>query len=292
MNHLLFVVNPISGGIDKSDLHHQIDGCCKTHQAEYSIIETKGKNDKERIADRIKELSPDIVIACGGDGTINLVANVLLGKDNVKLGILPLGSANGLATELDIPEDIEGSLEIILAGKTIHMDVLRINKKYISLHLSDIGFNAALIKRFEASGSRGKLAYARHFFATLFKKKTRKYQFDLGYTKFNQRAEMVVFANATKYGTGAVVNPEGHLDDGKFEICIFKPSPWYAMFSLAYHFFTGQMKRSRYVSILSAEELHLSTKKSDILQIDGEDLGEYKKVHVQIEPAQLHVIRG
>ncbi|UII28084.1 YegS/Rv2252/BmrU family lipid kinase [Fulvivirga maritima] len=292
MSHLLFVINPISGGIDKSDLQKQIESCCKKQQAEYSIIETKGKNDQERISDRIKEISPDTVVACGGDGTINLVANVLLGYDNIKLGIMPLGSANGLATELNIPEDVEDSLEIILAGKTIHMDILRINKEHISLHLSDIGFNATLIKRFEASGSRGKMAYARHFFTTLFKKKARKYQFDLGYTKFNQRAEMVVFANATKYGTGAVVNPEGQLDDGKFEICIFKPSPWYAMFSLAYHFFTGNMKRSRYVSILTAEELRLYTKKADTLQIDGEDLGEYTEVYVQIEPAQLHVIRG
>ncbi|UII22539.1 diacylglycerol/lipid kinase family protein [Fulvivirga ligni] len=291
MNHLLFVINPISGGIDKSDLYSQIDTCCSQRSVQFSILETKGENDQKRIKKAIEEKKPDTVVACGGDGTINLVAQVLLGNKDLKLGIMPLGSANGLATELGIPEDTVAAIDIIIGQKTIDMDVLRVNDDHLSLHLSDIGFNATLIKRFEASGSRGKMAYARHFFTTLFKKKPRKYHFDFGYTKFNQRAEMVVFANATKYGTGAVVNPEGQLDDGKFEVCIFKPYPWYAIFSLAYRFFTGKMKNSRYVDILTAEELHLSTRQEDTLQIDGEDLGDFKKVHVKIEPAQLKVIK-
>ncbi|MBL6446110.1 hypothetical protein JMN32_07315 [Fulvivirga sp. 29W222] len=289
MNKILFVVNPISGGIDKADFKNELKFCCAESNVTFDLIETKGQNDHILISEKIEQSKPDAVVACGGDGTINLVARILLGR-NISMGIIPLGSANGLATELLIPRNIRKAIRVILKNRIINIDVLRINDKYLSLHLSDVGFNAKLIKNFEEGGSRGKMAYAAHFFKVLFKKAPSKYTFIVDETRFRRRAEMVVFANASKYGTGAVVNPDGCLYDRKFEVCIFKPYPWYAIFRIAFDFFTGGMKQSPYVKIFSTTSIIVKSKKMVPLQVDGEVVGDFRQVKVKLESTQLPVI--
>lgn len=289
MKKILFVVNPISGGIDKSDLKNELTSCCNDHSIAFDWVETTGENDVELISEKIKEAQPQVVVACGGDGTINLVAQVLLGG-SLKLGIIPLGSSNGLASELLIPRNIKKAFNIILKDNVLNIDVLRVNDEYISLHLSDVGFNAKLVKNFDAGNSRGKLAYAAHFFKVLFKKAPSKYTFIQKERKFRRRAEMVVFANASRYGTGAVVNPDGCLFDKKFEVCIFKPYPWYAIFRLAFDFFTGGVKRSPYVKIFSAKNIVVKSVNMVPLQIDGEVIGEFKQVTVSLDANQLPLI--
>ncbi|ELR69800.1 diacylglycerol kinase catalytic domain protein [Fulvivirga imtechensis AK7] len=289
MNKILFVINPISGGRDKTGLHQEIYSFCKNNHLQGEIMETTGKNDFDRIHKKMEQVAPDTVVACGGDGTINMVAQALL-KKSITLGIIPLGSANGLAAELLIPRDIKKALDIIKENNVLPIDIVQINGKYISLHLSDVGFNAKLIKHFDQGRVRGKLGYLTHFFKTLHKKSPRRYTFNLKGNKFRRRAEMVVFANASRYGTGAVVNPEGIINDGKFEVCIFKPYPWYAIFRLTFDFFTGRMKKSPYVKIFSTTEITVKAHKAVPLQIDGEVIGDFKTVYVKMLQKQLPVI--
>lgn len=289
MNKILFVINPISGGRDKTGLCQEIDSFCKNNDIQTEIMETTGKNDLDRIDKKLEQTQPDTVVACGGDGTINLVAQALL-KKNVTLGIIPLGSANGLATELLIPRDVKKALDIIKENNILSIDVIQINEKHISLHLSDVGFNAKLIKHFDQGRTRGKLGYVTHFFKTLHKKSPRRYLFNVHGNKFRRKAEMVVFANASRYGTGAVVNPEGVINDNKFEVCIFKPYPWYAIFRLTFDFFTGRMKKSPYVKIFSTTEITVKANRDVPLQIDGEVIGDFKTVHVKMLDKQLPII--
>ncbi|MTI19881.1 diacylglycerol kinase family lipid kinase [Fulvivirga sp. RKSG066] len=290
MRKLLFAINPISGGIDKNGLRSNIaDWCDDSTTPDFTFFETSGKNDSEKLRKKIDDYKPTAVIACGGDGTVNMVAQVLLENENIKLGIIPLGSANGLATELEIEEDTEAALDIVFKGKSKKVDVLQINDQHLCLHLSDIGLNAKLIKRFEKGSNRGKIGYARHFFETLFNKKALTYKFETPEGIFEEKAEMVVFANAREYGTGAVVNPIGRLDDQQFEVCIFKPYPWYAIFRLTYLFFTGKLNYSPFVKIFSTKEVLVICEKSEHLQIDGETVGKHKKVKVALTKKQLNV---
>lgn len=290
MSKILFVINPIAGGRDKSDLHDEIKSCCKDNDLSLEIMETTGENDFARIQQNINRYSPDIVVACGGDGTINLVARTILNIKNVTLGIIPLGSANGLATEMLIPRDVRKAIDILINRKIMLIDAIQINDEHVSLHLSDVGFNANLIKNFDEGRMRGKLAYVGHFFKTLYKKSSQKYTFTLRGNSFRRRAEMVVFANASRYGTGAVVNPDGLLNDGKFEVCIFKPYPWYAIFRLTFDFFTGRMKKSPYVKIISTDEIQIKTNKSVLLQVDGEVIGEFKTIEAKILKGRIPII--
>lgn len=289
MPTILFVINPISGGIDKRNLKQEIIYTFPAKNFQVEFFETTGRNDQQILSNSIDIISPDYVVACGGDGTINLVTQTIINSE-IPLGIVPMGSANGLATEFDIPEKLELALKIVSAFKTRKIDVLEINEKYLSMHLADLGFNAKLIKRFEQAGKRGKLGYARQFIKTLFTQESVRYHFMLNDQTFSRRAQMVSFANARKYGTGAVINPDGKMDDGFFEICIFRPYPWYALFSLVVRFFTGSLKKSKYVKILSTDKAQIFLQKPETLQIDGETIGEFKEVEVKIHAKKMQVI--
>lgn len=289
MKKLLFVINPISGGIDKNGLRKMITKTCESHSQDYSFFDTTGKDDVTKLKHFITELKPTAVIACGGDGTVNLVAESIYDKELI-LGIIPMGSANGLATELNIPDNVETAIRLVLEGNALPIDILWINKKHMCLHLADVGLNAKLIRRFEKQPGRGKLGYARNLFETLFNSDAIKYQFETETECFEEKAEMVVFANARKYGTGAIVNPEGKINDGNFEVCIFKPYPWYAIIKLTYMFFTGKLKRSPFVKIFSTPFIKVSSEMPEDLQIDGESHGKSKTFTVEVGKHQLPII--
>jgi YegS/Rv2252/BmrU family lipid kinase len=288
---LLFIINPKSGNSDKSRLEEQIKSVCAKNNKEYAVFYTTAENDSEKMREKISEYQPDTLVACGGDGTVNLVAQLLLNSE-IQLGIIPLGSANGLAYELEIEEDIEESLDIILRGRTISMDAIRINEEFICLHLSDLGFNAKMIREFESSGERGMLAYAKAFFSSLVDKETNEFRIEFNGTQKSIKAEMIVMANASSYGSGAVINPGSQLDDGSFELVIFKPIPLKDLLSLTLESFLGDIKNSPYVEIFKVEEAIIYCNKSELLQVDGELNGEHQEVKAKIMKGAISVIRS
>jgi len=276
--------------LDKSSFKKRVKDFCEKEKFALSFLETTGENDIQLLAHRLKEADPDILLVCGGDGTINLAATCEQQYDiEVTNAIIPLGSANGMAKDLEIPQDILAALEILKKGKVRELDVLKVNDQY-SIHLSDLGFNAKLIRKFEKSGGRGKWNYARHFFRVLREQSYSEYSLLLDGKSLNIKAQMVAFANARRYGTGAVINPKGRSDDGKFEVCIFKPYPWYAFFGITWRFFTGDLTSSPYVQIFSTTEALVTVNPEEILQIDGEVIGPASRVEVSISSKPFRII--
>ncbi|MBK6266689.1 diacylglycerol kinase family lipid kinase [Marivirga sp. S37H4] len=285
----LFIVNPKSGNTDKSALESNIDSACNAHNRKYTILYTTGVNDPEKIKEKISISNPKTVVACGGDGTINLLAKLLLDTE-VSLGIIPLGSANGLANELDIPENIEDSLLILMENTPQPMDVVVINDEHISLHLSDVGFNANMIQDFENNGERGKLAYAKSFFNSLSEKEATDFTVELNDQSFEVTAEMIVFANASSYGTGAIINPDSSMNDGFFEVIVFKPIPMGDLVSLTFSSFFGDINNSDFVEIYKTNSAKIRCHTKELLQIDGELMGEVSEIKVEIKKAAIHIL--
>ncbi|WP_375579855.1 YegS/Rv2252/BmrU family lipid kinase [Marivirga tractuosa] len=286
---LLFIINPKSGNNDKSTLEKLISSQCDKNKKEYTLFYTSGENDLEKIKEKQAEYQADTIVACGGDGTVNLVAQILL-NTSTQMGIIPLGSANGLAHELEIEEDTEESLELIMRGKTLSMDVIHINNEFICLHLSDLGFNAQMIKDFEESGERGMLSYAKSFFGSLMDKKSTEFRIEFNGTNKTLKAEMIVMANASSYGTGAVINPGSRMDDGSFELVIFKPIPMRDLLSLTLESFLGDIKNSPYVEIHKVEKATIYCEEAELLQVDGELKGKSKEIQANVIKAALNVI--
>jgi diacylglycerol kinase family enzyme len=195
-----------------------------------------------------------------------------------------------MAVELGIPQRINNALESILTAKSKNIDVLEINNQYISMHLSDIGMNARIIKRFEKEGVRGLYGYTKQFFKELRRPKRFYCTITIDGKTYTEKTLMVVLANATTYGTRAVVNPTGKLDDGKFEIVIIKPYPKWYIFKMFIAFFTGNLDKLRKVKILQGKECKINLSKPHELQIDGELVGEQREVVAKILKYALRIL--
>lgn len=288
IRRLLFVINPVSGNMDKRQAKSAIKEFCPARQWEYRLMNTTGEQDEERIKAAIAEYEPDTVVAGGGDGTVNLVAKTLI-NTAIKLGILPLGSANGLATEFDISTNVQEALDVLENGKAVPMDVLKINRQHYCFHLADIGYNAKMIQHLEGGKELGQWSYILEFFRTMKERPATKVQIKLPDRQLKQKVAMITFANARRYGTGAVVNPDGKINDGKLEVCVFKPWPrWYLLW-LGFHFFIGRLDESDYVDIYPAESVEIEAKDALPLQSDGELLGEMKSVKVAVAEETIEV---
>lgn len=283
---ILFVLNPIAGGKKRFNWESVIRDYFKNlpHTIEFYVL--CGKDDTGSLDYWIEKLQITRIVAVGGDGTVTLVAKQLLGT-NLIMGILPAGSANGMAKELQIPETHEEALDIIINGRVKRCDVIKINKDDISLHLSDLGLNAQLIKYFDEGGLRGMWGYSRMIFKVLWHKKLMNARIIADNLDLKTSAYMVVVANASKYGTGAVINPEGNIGDGVFEIIIVRKLSLSQLFKM---FLSYKNLNPKKVEVFQTKTAIITTGKRTHFQIDGEYKGKIHEVRAAIMPSQLNLL--
>lgn len=286
---ILFAVNIKSGASENEGVEESIRDEMTRNNIVFEIFLLSGDNLADRLADHIRKYKPGIVVAAGGDGTINLVASVILNQ-NIKLGIIPIGSANGLASELGIPNRIKDALQLILNGNPRPFDVIRINEQNISLHLSDVGINARIIKEFEKEGKRGLKAYFKHFVIELVKPQPAFLCTIVANGRtFTHRAYMTLIANCNKYGTGAVINPSGKWDDGEFELIVIRPHKNWILKSLI-GAVMGTFHLQPHIEVYKCTSAVISVMPAQDLQVDGEILGKVSEIKTIIEPQALQVI--
>jgi diacylglycerol kinase (ATP) len=283
---ILFALNPFSGGKSKVDWEARIRDYFKDLSHSVEIYTLQGQHDEDSLRHYISRWTPDCVVAVGGDGTIKSVAELLVGTD-IPLGIIPAGSANGMAKELGLPADLEKNLDIILNGYTKKIDVVRINDKEISIHLSDLGLNALLIKYFERNKGRGKWGYFKAVFRTMWEKQLMKVRIIGNGIDQRRKAFMVVLANASKYGTGAVINPEGDLHDGQFELVIVRKL---ALAELIKMLIQHREFDPNKIDTIRVKEVTIIPSKRAYFQVDGEYRGKVNKVHAVVVPGSLTVL--
>ncbi len=282
---LLFVINPISGGKPKHEYKTIIERFFEKKPLKTEFLTLTGKNDAEALQNNIEKLKPQIVIAVGGDGTVSLVAKKLLGTD-IKLAILPAGSANGMARELNIPMNLEDALQIVEKGQVRKADAIRVNGE-ICFHLSDIGLNALLIKYFDKGKTRGKLGYAKVALKVLLRKQNIRVIIQTKDDEIKRDAFMVVLANASKYGTGAVINPKGDLYDGLFEVVIIRQLGLLTFLKI---WFWPKSPDPSKIEVIQARSVHIETYRKIHFQVDGEYIGKVKHVNAEIIHGQLNIL--
>ena len=229
--------------------------------------------------------SPEKVIAVGGDGTIKLVAECLL-RTNFLLGIIPVGSANGLAKELGISSDVNKALDVIVRGNFKQIHATSINQ-HLCVHLSDIGLNAYAVKKFETQQGRGLWGYLIASLKALWQSKTMKVSMQINKKNIKLKAEIIVIANATMYGSGALINPIGKLDDMFFEIIVVKKISLAEVFKMMV---THAEYDSKKTQTFQTNSLTISSMKKVHFQVDGEYLGRVNHITANLIPQALHVI--
>ena len=284
--NILFIVNPVSGGKKRIDWEPVIRDYFKPlpHHIEFYIL--TGKEDTSSIQKNIKTFGAQRVVAVGGDGTVSLVGKLLSGS-GIPMGILRGGSANGMATELNIPAAPKEALDIIVSGNIKNCDAIRINENDFCFHLSDVGLNALLIKYFDESKFRGMWNYARMLLKALINKRLMRVHIKADGLEETIPAYMVVIANASKYGSGAVINPGTSISDGKFELVIVRKIALTEFIKL---FWSYKIFNPAKVEIFETTKVEIFAAKKIHFQVDGEYKGKVKKVSAKILPSALQLL--
>lgn len=281
------MINPIAGDIDKTELEEEVKLICRQNDIEHVIYKTTGKSDKEKIEELIRESGFDAVFAAGGDGTVSIVASLLIGTAT-PLGIVPLGSGNGLSKDLGIPQDPAEALRLVHNGVVRSIDTLDVNG-HPSIHLSDLGFNALVVQRFCEGERRGPGAYARIAMQEYLGYKAKHYRIETDQETFLGEAFMVTVANANAYGSNASINPEGVINDGRFEICLIEPFPKAAGISLLLRLYNDTIDQSVYTSRLSCKTATIYNLDHEVGHVDGEPVDLGPVVKVEMRPRSLQV---
>ena len=284
MKKVLMIVNPISGNIDKFPIIKQVQHLL--HQkVELCIFTTSGDGDIRLLELRIQEFGPDRLLVVGGDGTIKLAAEAGY-KKKMEIGILPMGSANGLATDLDIPKSLEQALQVALGKNLMAVDIIEIADS-IGLHISDIGINAELIANFSQNKIRGHFGYFLNTIPTLLRTKA-PYKFSVSANNktLHFKAIMVAIANSKKFGTGTIINPEGKINDGEIEIIIFKKLDIVNILKTI----GGEVKlNSDFVEIIKTKEVTIKAERLVDFQIDGEHFGQTSNIYACVKPGAIKI---
>jgi YegS/Rv2252/BmrU family lipid kinase len=219
---IIYLINPISGTRGKSSLRELIDRRTKAEHIDYEILPTNAEGNYNHLKELIANQQVTDIVICGGDGTVNAVAAALKGCP-VRVGIIPMGSGNGLAFAARISKDPDKALDIIFAGKASLIDGLMINDQF-SCMLCGIGFDAEVAHTFAQQAKRGLQTYIKVTFRHFFSGKCWHFRIEPepGGEPFVTDAFFISIANANQFGNNFTIAPRAKLNDGLLDIVIVK----------------------------------------------------------------------
>ncbi len=284
----IFVLNPIAGGRKKEQVPAQIDKFCNRAKCNFRIYKTTGHNDLNKLRKVFDIFTPDAVIAIGGDGTVNLVGNLLVYTD-IPIGIIPLGSGNGLAKDLGLPMDLEDAFELIHRFESRYIDSLNING-INCFHLSDLGYNARVVHRFAHGWLRGKISYFWYGISEFLRFRSFPFELNTKIESYTGEAFMMIISNANKFGTNISINPLGEIDDGWFEISIFKPFSVSRIPYIIYHLLNDTIHQTPFYKVVRTRKALIRNITEECQHIDGEPIALSEEIHVEIMSKSLRVI--
>jgi YegS/Rv2252/BmrU family lipid kinase len=286
---ILFIINPIAGGTNHESTILELKELAKTKGFDGRFYLTSGKADEKKIRDAIEKFKPDRVVAGGGDGTIQLVGKILLTYD-LSMGILPLGSANGLATALEIPKNpLEAAEKIFNSSALKSMDMLRFNGKHLCIHVSDIGANALIVKKYKDSDERGLMGYARYLLSAIQETPLYNITVETPEKTYKKSGFMMAFANAHKYGTGVQIS-DGSVSDGMFEICNVEKVSLDEAIKAGLTILNVFVDKNMFSDVITCREAEISVDQKAHFQIDGEYIGLTDHLKIEIIPDALKLL--
>jgi YegS/Rv2252/BmrU family lipid kinase len=214
----VYFINPISGTGGKGLLLDIIKNKTAEQHIPFEILHTNAAGEYAYLKEKIAAENITDVIVCGGDGTVNQVANGLLGTA-VNIGIIPMGSGNGLAFAAKIPKRIHKALECVFAGNAVYIDSFYINKKF-SCMLCGLGFDAQVAHDFAKQKKRGLSTYIKQSTKNFFKARHYNFELIMDGKALNSEAFFISIANSNQFGNNFTIAPQASLHDGLLDIVV------------------------------------------------------------------------
>jgi YegS/Rv2252/BmrU family lipid kinase len=283
-----FILNPKAGSGLNKVITNSIKKSFNEHEFEIEIISTERAAHATELSTEAVRNKFDIVVAAGGDGTINETAQSLK-HSNTALAIIPTGSGNGFARHFNIPLNIEKAINIIKKGNTIHVDSLLINEKFC-MNIAGAGFDAHIAHLFAGYGKRGFISYAKLVMKEYFSYRERNYTIEFDNKKINRTAFLIAIANASQFGNGAKISPFAGADDGIMDLTILNKIPAYGIIPAIVRVFNGTLNNSSYAELIRGTSFTISSTEEIIIHIDGEPIESGKKIIAEIDPLSVKLI--
>jgi len=282
------IINPISGTESKKNIPEMVATAFDQKKFDLVIRITGYPGHATEIARQAVREHYRYVLTAGGDGTVNEVARTLINSDTT-LGIIPFGSGNGLARELDIPMDAEKALEIILSGKSRTIDYGIANDQ-IFFCTCGFGFDAFISDKFAEEKKRGPLGYLRQILESAVDFKSEEYELTYDEGTLTVRAFVLTCANASQYGNEAYIAPGASMDDGKMNVSILKPLNALEIPQTTLQLFTRNIDKNSKMTTLVTQKLAIRRSRAGLMHVDGEPVQSGREINVEIIQQGLKVL--
>lgn len=279
----------MSGGKKKDGVPDMVDKNLDKSVFDYTIVYSDGVSHAHVIA---KEAIAkyDLIVAVGGDGTVNEIASALAGSDTV-FGIIPYGSGNGLSRFLDIPMDAEKAIKNLNKWHVESIDAAQANGEWF-FNMAGMGFDAHISEVFSHQKTRGFITYIKSSFREIANYKAVKYYINIDGAAYEREAFMLSFANSSQYGNNAHVSPRASVQDGLLDVCVIKPFPLWRFLEMGIRMFTKTSEGSKYVEIIRGKHISVKRDAPGPFHLDGEPRIAPVLVDIMVLPSSLRIIAG
>ena len=285
---IVFILNPISGTHSKKEIPGLIDKLLDKEQFDYKLRLTEYAGHAAEIAKESAAEGIDVVVAIGGDGTVNEVARSLVHTETA-LGIIPCGSGNGLARHLCLPLDIKSAIQIINACRIDDFDYGVINGLPFFCTCG-MGFDAFISLKFAEAGKRGPITYVENVLkeGLNYRPETYEVEDEMGAKRY--KAFLIACANASQYGNNAYIAPGATMKDGMMDVIIMEPFDTLEAPQIAADLFMKTLTNNSKIKTFRTKSLRIHRETEGAIHYDGDPIMTSEDIDVHIEHQGINIV--
>ncbi len=285
---VVFIINLISGTSNKSEIPDLIDSTIDKEKFDYELVVTQYAGHASEIATKAKDNGVDIVVAVGGDGTVNEVARAIV-HSQTALGIIPCGSGNGLARHLLLPLNVRKAIDIINACEIRDLDYGIING-HPFFCTCGMGFDAFVSMKFAEAGKRGPITYAENILREGLKYKPETYILQDDNETIKYEAFLISCANASQYGNNAYIAPQASMSDGLMDVIIMEPFDVFEAPQISIDMFNKTLDKNSKIKTFKCRKLNIHRNNPGVIHYDGDPVMTGEDISVEIKPKGVKMI--
>lgn len=288
MKKIVFIMNPISGTTSKAKIPDLIETTLDRELFHYELRLTEYAGHASEMAAEARDGGADMVVAVGGDGTVNEVARALV-ESQTALGIIPCGSGNGLARHLMLPMNAKKAIEIINRNEIHELDYGIING-HPFFCTCGMGFDAFVSQKFAEAGKRGPITYVENVLREGLKYKPETYEIRDETGTIREKAFLISCANASQYGNNAYIAPQASMKDGLLDVIIMEPFDMLDAPQISLDMFNKTLDKNSKIKTFKAKRIHVHREKPGCIHFDGDPVMTDADVDVSLESKGIKVI--
>ena len=284
---ILALINPISGTLNKDSLPKAIDKIIDYEKFEIEIKYTEHANHAYELSKEAAANGYYGVLAIGGDGTVNEVASALCDTETA-LGIIPLGSGNGLARHLRIPLNIDKAISIINENHIENFDYCTANDRKFFCTCG-LGFDAQVSSTFAKRGKRGPVGYFQSAISEFIKYRSQTYKITSSNGIITEKAFIIACGNASQYGNNAYITPNADMQDGEIDVTVMLPITPFDTAMLGLLLFSKHIDQDVNIISFRTADLSIERESEGIMHLDGEPVNMPKTIEIKCHKGGLKI---